>query len=175
MHAQSLRCDRLLQPYGLQSAMLLCPWDFPGKNTGASCHFLLQGICLIQGANSCLLHLLHWQANSISLSHRGSPMLSSTFLTFSQNVRGWVWHCISHSWLGQSITRGHKIQLPPPKTSDSQIKDDQSQRYSREIWIKLKNETIKIFRDWDGDTVHAWLSLRFWDCEHMNICIICFT
>ena len=25
-------------------ARLLCPWDFPGKNTGAGCHFLLQGI-----------------------------------------------------------------------------------------------------------------------------------
>ena len=22
---------------------LLCPWDFPGKNTGVGCHFLLQG------------------------------------------------------------------------------------------------------------------------------------
>ena len=22
---------------------LLCPWDFPGKNTGMGCHFLLQG------------------------------------------------------------------------------------------------------------------------------------
>ena len=22
----------------------LCPWDFPGKNTGMGCHFLLQGI-----------------------------------------------------------------------------------------------------------------------------------
>ena len=26
-----------------------CPWDFPGKNTGVGCHFLLQGIFLIQG------------------------------------------------------------------------------------------------------------------------------
>ena len=25
----------------------LCPWDFPGKNTRAGCHFLLQGIFLI--------------------------------------------------------------------------------------------------------------------------------
>ena len=25
---------------------LFCPWDFPGKNTGVSCHFLLQGILL---------------------------------------------------------------------------------------------------------------------------------
>ena len=22
---------------------LLCPWDFPGENTGAACHFLLLG------------------------------------------------------------------------------------------------------------------------------------
>ena len=22
---------------------LLCPWDFPGKNPGVGCHFLLQG------------------------------------------------------------------------------------------------------------------------------------
>ena len=25
-------------------ARLLCPWDFPGKNTGVGCHSLLQGI-----------------------------------------------------------------------------------------------------------------------------------
>ena len=25
-------------------ASFLCPWDFPGKNTGVGCHFLLQGI-----------------------------------------------------------------------------------------------------------------------------------
>ena len=31
-------------PHGLQPARLLCPWDFPGKNTGVGCHFLLQGI-----------------------------------------------------------------------------------------------------------------------------------
>ena len=27
---------------------LLCPWNFPGKNTGVGCHFLLQGILLTQ-------------------------------------------------------------------------------------------------------------------------------
>ena len=32
-----------LQPHGLQPSRLLCPWDFPGKDTGAGCHFLLQG------------------------------------------------------------------------------------------------------------------------------------
>ena len=33
-----------LQPHGLQPDRLLCPRDFPGKNTGVDCHFLLQGI-----------------------------------------------------------------------------------------------------------------------------------
>ena len=31
-------------------AMLLRPWDFPGKNTGVGCHFLLQGIFPTQEA-----------------------------------------------------------------------------------------------------------------------------
>ena len=35
---------------------LFCSWDFPGKNTGVGCRFLLQGIFLDQGSN---LHLLH--------------------------------------------------------------------------------------------------------------------
>ena len=38
---------------------LLCPWDFPGKNTGVGCHFHLQGLFPTQGLNPCLLH---WQA-----------------------------------------------------------------------------------------------------------------
>ena len=32
-----------LRPQGLQSARLLCPGDFPGKNPGVSCPFLLWG------------------------------------------------------------------------------------------------------------------------------------
>ena len=47
----------------------LCPWNFPGKNTGVDCHFLLKGIFLTQGLNPRLLHLLHWQADSLPLSH----------------------------------------------------------------------------------------------------------
>ena len=41
---------------------LLCPWNFPGKNTGVCCHFLLRGIFLAQGWNPYLLCLLYWQA-----------------------------------------------------------------------------------------------------------------
>ena len=43
---------------------------FPSKSTGVGCHFLLQGIFPTQGSN---LPLLHWQADSLLLSHQGSP------------------------------------------------------------------------------------------------------
>ena len=46
-------------------AKLLCPWDFLGKNTGAGCHFLLQGIFPTQGSKPGLLYLLHWQVDSL--------------------------------------------------------------------------------------------------------------
>ena len=64
-----------LQPCGLQPTRLH-PWGFPGKNTGASCHALLQGIFQTQGSNLHLLHLLHWQAGSLPLydfCNLGSP------------------------------------------------------------------------------------------------------
>ena len=54
-----------LQLHGLYP-MLLCPWDFPGKNTGVGCHFLLQGIVPTQGSNLHLLCLLHWQTDSFT-------------------------------------------------------------------------------------------------------------
>ena len=58
-----------LQPYGLQPTRLLCPWDFPGKNTGVGCHFLLQEIFPTQESS---LHLLHWQVDSLPLCRWGS-------------------------------------------------------------------------------------------------------
>ena len=50
--------------------------DFPGKNTGVSCHFLLQGIFLTQGQNPCLLHC---QMGSLPPSHTGSRIFMDTF------------------------------------------------------------------------------------------------
>ena len=37
-------CLTLLQPHGLEPTRLLCPWDFPDKNTRVCCHSLLQGM-----------------------------------------------------------------------------------------------------------------------------------
>ena len=62
-----------LRPHRLQSARLLCPWDFPGKNIRVGCRFLLQGIFPIQGPN---LGLLHCRRILYQLSHQGSPYIT---------------------------------------------------------------------------------------------------
>ena len=62
-----------LRPYGLKAARLLCLWNFPGKDTGVGCHFLLQGIFPTQGSNPGLPHrrqILYY------LSNEGSPISS---------------------------------------------------------------------------------------------------
>ena len=43
---------------------------FCRQESWSGLHFLLQGIFLMQGSNA---HLLHWQVNSLPLSHLGSP------------------------------------------------------------------------------------------------------
>ena len=57
-------CPTLLQPHGLQPTRLFHPWNFPGKNTGAGCHFLLQRIFLTWRSS---MHLLHWPADITEL------------------------------------------------------------------------------------------------------------
>ena len=62
------RCVTLWDSMDCSPTRLLCPWNFPGKNTAVGCHFLLQGIFLIQGWNP---RLLYWQSDSLPLSHLG--------------------------------------------------------------------------------------------------------
>ena len=71
VHAHTQSCPTLCN--SMDCSLLVPLWNFPGKNTGVGCHFLLQGIFLTQGSNSCLLHLLNWQVDSLPLSHLGSP------------------------------------------------------------------------------------------------------
>ena len=71
-----------LQPYGLEPIRLLRPWDFPGKNTGVGCHFLLQGIFLTQGSNPGLPHC---RQTLYPLSHLDS-ILKSKDVTLPKKV-----------------------------------------------------------------------------------------
>ena len=86
-------CPILLQPQGLQPARLLCPWDFPGRNTGVGCHALLQGIFLTQGSNLHLLMTLAlaggfftasatWEARNMSTTPLKSIFRGKGALTF---------------------------------------------------------------------------------------------
>ena len=59
-----------LRSHELKPTRFLCPWNFPGKSTGAGCHFLLQGIFPTQGSNPGLLHC---RQTLYHLSHKGSP------------------------------------------------------------------------------------------------------
>ena len=56
-----------LWPCGLLPTRLLCPWNFPVRNTRVGCPFLLQGILPTQGSNLPLLRLVHWQVGSLPL------------------------------------------------------------------------------------------------------------
>ena len=80
----------IASPHGLQSTRLLCPWDFPGKDTGVGCHILLQGIFPTQGLNPGLLHcrqILYW------LSYKRSPKLHEgraiSSLDFNKSQSSW--------------------------------------------------------------------------------------
>ena len=58
-----------------------CQWHSLGKNIGADCHFLLQGIFPTKGLNQHLLCLLHWQAGFLPLlllSHFSRVRLCAT-------------------------------------------------------------------------------------------------
>ena len=69
-HVSHSVVSNTLQLHGQQPTRLLCPWDFPGKNTGVGCHSLLQGIFVTQGSNPGLLHC---QQILYHLSQQGSP------------------------------------------------------------------------------------------------------
>ena len=65
--------------------MLLYPWDFPGKPTGVGFPFLLQEILPTKGMNPSLLH---WQVDSLQLTHQGSPTLYSAICQLYLNKTG---------------------------------------------------------------------------------------
>ena len=68
--------------------------------TGVGCHFLLQGVFPTQGSNP---HLLHWQVDSLPLSHQRSPYLC--FTIEETKLQSWVTSLgfIAGKWLIQEL------------------------------------------------------------------------
>ena len=72
--AEAESCPTLFVTLCTVACQAFLSMGFPSKYTGVGCHFLLQGIFPTQGSNP---RLLHWQADSLPLSHLGSPMLET--------------------------------------------------------------------------------------------------
>ena len=86
-----------LQPHGLQSARILCPRDFPGKNTGVDCYTILHSVKFSRSVVSDSLRpheLLHARppcpsptprvhSNSRPSSQWCHPAISSSVVPFS--------------------------------------------------------------------------------------------
>ena len=109
-----------LQLHGLWPTRLLRLWNFPGKNTGAGCHFLLQGIFLTQGSNR---HPLHWQVDSLLLHHLGSP---SWLLSLPIQLWNSLVNCISvpiflsfFAYLSPGPNHNSSVQFSRSVMSDS--------------------------------------------------------
>ena len=99
--------------------------DFPGKNTVVVSHFLLQGIFPTQGSNSCLLHLLHWQAGSLPLHHSATldcnikyifPVSEADGITFNsvQKCTALFSCSVLSDSLGPHGLKHVRLPCPPP-------------------------------------------------------------
>ena len=81
MHANvpsRFSCVRLFETPWTVACQAPCPWDSPGKNAGAGCLALLQGVFLTQLLSPHLLRLLHCTLILLRLSHQGSPTFPSS-------------------------------------------------------------------------------------------------
>ena len=125
MCAQS--CPTLKDPVHCSlPARLLCPWSVPGKNIEVGCHFLLQGISSTQKSNLNLLCLLYWQADSLPLSHLGTPVGGQAISKRNNRSKIWggAWHPVFSPSSDPLISPSHETliisfwgcwrSLPPP-------------------------------------------------------------
>ena len=90
-----------LQSHGLQPKKLLCPWDFPGENTGVGCHFLLQ-------RSNCQHPLDHWKSKRVPEKHLLLPYW----------LRKSLWLCGSKQTVENTSRDGNTRppDLPPKKS-----------------------------------------------------------
>ena len=72
------------RPHRLQPTRFLRPWDFPGKSTGAGCHFL-QRIFPTQGSNPSLPHC---RQTRYPLSHQGSSSIRECIFLMTYRLSG---------------------------------------------------------------------------------------
>ena len=140
-----------LRPHGLQPTRHLCPWDFPGKDTGVGFHFLLQGIFPTQGSNPGLLYC---RQILYQLSYKGSPRRKkkkkqqntrktsiSASLTMLKSLTVWITTTCGKFW------KRWEYQTPWPASWEicMQIKKQQLEPDMEQLTgSKLGKESVKV-------------------------------
>ena len=88
---------------------LLCPRNFPGKNTRVGCHFLLQGIFLTHGLNLCLLH---WQVDYRQIFTTMPPLLWYICQNWETKADTWVLTKFQTSFAFHLFYHWHPLSVP---------------------------------------------------------------
>ena len=116
--------------------------DFPGKNTGVGCHFLLQGIFPTQGSNP---YLLHWQWNStLSSVQISCSVMSDSLLPMDGSMPGFPVH---HRLPKLAQTNVHQVcdaihPSHPLSSSSTALNLSQHQRLFQ--WVSSLHQEAKI-------------------------------
>ena len=85
-----------LRPHGRQPTRLLCPWDFPGKNTRGGCHALFSRISSWPRDWSCISGKSPaFSADSLPLSHQWNPEGQSK----TKETDSWILDVGSTPWM----------------------------------------------------------------------------
>ena len=120
-----------LWPHGLEPTRFLHPWDFPGKNTGVGCHFLLQEIFLTQGLNPGLPHC---RQTLYHLSHQGSPSCCCLCIfRLNHSVPKLITWCVldwsEFCWLQQ--VSAHQLGGSSPHMGETGLEQQSAHRWCR--------------------------------------------
>ena len=130
-HTKLLQSLPTLWAQGLGAARLLCPRDSPGKNTGAGCHALLQGIFPTQGLNPGLLHCGHILHH---LSLRWTQNLSLQENTAVQKRHVWNHHIV------------YKQMLPKESLKSINVEELWHTSWQNDYWVVLNEAACGLGR-----------------------------
>ena len=148
--------------HGLQPTRFLCPWDFPGKDTGVVCHFLLQGIFPTQpGSLHCTADrfFTNWATREAQRSLKSTcipwmdfPSTSlkiPVFLSLEPNTASIIEHQLE-SWFG---LRGQEEAKKTPLTT--RIPGPQQDAHVWGVWDRDRSQWGRRWPPWSVCSVTA--------------------
>ena len=141
----------------------LCPWGFPGENTGVGCHFLLQGIFPTQWSNPrflCLLHCRQILYHCATWKVKNMHILVPACYVLYQYIHVYIYIYIYMHW--QDICL---LSLCPFILLNSQLWGDSwTHIYDRVPWgFLLENRSFAVMRE-----------SNFFLFPHCMPCMTCF-